>query len=668
MRDSPEMNLGQAWCHAVINFKPMKFADFPFLRYLPFFVFGVLLSRQEIELDILIPVAALVTCWLGYTWVLITGEKAISSFAPAILAYSMLVGGGFILSEVQLKNGQDSVDQRLLSAEMYLGKVQKHDVDKPNSFENQLEVIAFRDSTGWIQSGGKVLIYHKTKVPLLPGQVILVEKHPEAIPAPGFPGEFDYKGFLARGGIHFRQFIGQKFTVLDSSEVSSLRYWMQDFRKMLVGIIEEKVPDPDSQQIASALLLGQQGDLDKEIRDAYSETGTMHILAVSGLHVGIIYAILLFPLKAIKLPKTSRKVYLLLVMLLIWAYALLTGFSPSVIRAATMFSLFTVGQLRERKPHAFNVLAFSAMIMIAFDPGVIDEVGFQLSYLAVAGILLLQPVILRWWLPPNQILEYIWQLTAVSLAAQLATFPLSIFYFHIFPTYFLIANLIIIPLSFLVMQVGILVLVLSWVPFVGEGLGWILSGMIWLQNWITLTIQVFPGGNLERLTISVFGMAFIWVMLTLWANWEWGDRKKMVYLLALLFVIWSGDRLVRELARPSEELLIFYGEKGLLMEFKVGDRYWSWNQDFPTEHIPYSIEPNRIATHRPKFPETALAFEKSTKLWFPVFDLDFDPKQKQVRWHSRAPEKVEQIHPTAPVILTAMDSLKVSRGAFRIVF
>ena len=668
MRDSPEMNLGQAgWSEAII-FKPMKFADFPFLRYLPFFVFGVLLSRQEMGLDILIPVAALAICWLGYTWVLIAGEKPVSSFVPAILAYGMLVGAGFILSKVQLQNASDSVDQRLLTAEMYLAKVQKHDVQKPNSFENQLEVIAFRDSTRWFQAGGKVLIYHKNKVSLLPGQVLLVEKHPEAIPAPVFPDEFDYKGFLARGGIHFRQFIGQKFTLLDSSEVSSMRYWLEDFRKMLVGIIDEKVPDPDSQQIASALLLGQKEDLDKEIRDAYSETGTMHILAVSGLHVGIIYAILLFPLKAIKLSKKFRKVYLILVILLIWAYALLTGFSPSVIRAATMFSLFTAGQLRERKPHSFNVLAFSAMIMIAFDPGVIDEVGFQLSYLAVAGILLLQPLILRWWLPPNQILEYIWQLTAVSLAAQLATFPLSIFYFHIFPTYFLIANLIIIPLSFLVMQVGIPLLVLSWVPFVGEALGWILSGMIWLQNWITLTIQGFPGGNLERLTISVFGMVFIWVMLTLWANWEWGDRRKMVFLIAILFVIWSGDRLLREVAHPTEELLIFSGEKGLLMEFKVGDRHWSWNQNFPTEQIPFSIEPNRITAHRPRFPESTLAIEKGPELWFPIFDLDFDPKEKLVSWHSRAPEKVEQIHPTKPVLFPTMDSLNVTRGAFRIVF
>src|SRR5690606_774747 len=115
------------------------------------------------------------------------------------------------------------------------------------------------------------------------------------------------------------------------------------------------------------------------------------------LHVGIIYAILLFPLKGIQLKSRQRKIYLLTVILLIWTYAVLTGFSPSVIRAATMFSLFTLGQLRERKPSSLNILAFSAMVMIVLDPAVIFEVGFQLSYIAVAGILLIQPLIVRWW-------------------------------------------------------------------------------------------------------------------------------------------------------------------------------------------------------------------------------------------------------------------------------
>jgi competence protein ComEC len=645
----------------------MKFADFPFLRYLPFLVLGVLISGEDLGIPLWIPVSGI---GLGFVWYLflVSKEKSTDLLRPALLGYVMLLLTGFFLSEVQKHNSEESHDPRLSESIFYIARVQKHDIRKTNSFENQLEVIALRDSLGWYPSKGKVLIYHQGKTPLRPGQVIRVEKSPESIPPPTFPNEFDYKGFLARSQIHYRQFVGDRFVVVDSAEVRTSAYWLENFRKKLVGIIDAKVPHPESKQIASALLLGQQQELDKEIRNAYAETGTMHILAVSGLHVGIIYAILLFPLKGIRLKKTPRKIYLVAVVLLIWMYALLTGFSPSVIRAATMFSLFTAGQMRERKPSSFNILAFSAILMIAFDPGVIYEVGFQLSYLAVGGILLLQPLILRWWLPPNQVLEYIWQLTAVSLAAQLATFPLSIYYFHIFPSYFLIANLVIIPLSFLVMQAGIPLLIFSWVPFLGDGLGWLVSWMIWLQNWITFTIQLLPGGNLDRLTIHLAGMILVWALLIFWGNWEFGDRKKMVIAGAILLLIWSGDRIVREMRQPSEELLIFSGEKGMLMDFRVGNKFFSWNPSLPPEQIPFSLDPNRIAQHRPQIPESAIAIENGQAFWFPIWDFQFDPGKRQFTWGNRIPKRVEQISTTSQKELSPSDSLFATFGAFRVVF
>ena len=645
----------------------MKFADFPFLRYLPFLVFGVLISREEPGIPIWILFASIGILWIGYGfWA--GREKNTGLLVPAFLGYGMLFLTGFLLAEIQKKHAIDSFDPRLSQAISYLAKVQKHDVEKPNSQENMLEVIAFRDSLGWVKSKGKVLIYHKSNLPLQPGKVIGVEKSPEAIPAPTFPDEFDYKGFLARSDVHFRQFIGEKYRIVDSSAVDSPIYGLENFRQKLVGIIEAKVPDPQSRQIASALLLGYQEELDKETRNAYAETGTLHILSVSGLHVGILYAILLFPLKGIRLKKASRKAYLLAVVFIIWAYALLTGFSPSVIRSATMFSLFTLGQLRERKPSAFNILAFSAILMIVFDPDVIYEVGFQLSYLAVGGILLLQPLILRWWLPSHPILEYIWQLTAVSLAAQVATFPLSVFYFHIFPTYFLIANLFIVPLSFLVLQVGIPMLLLSWIPVVGDALGVLVSWMIWLQNWITRMIQFFPGGNLDRLNITFLGMMFVWVLLFIWANWEFGDRKRMVYAVTLLFLIWSGTRLVKEIQSPVEELLIFSGEKGMILDFKVGQKYFSWNSDFPPEQISFSIDPNRIAQLRPKTPTTALAVERSSTLWFPVWDFQVDPEKRIFQWGKRMPTRVEQIFRRESKEVMPSDSLFATFGAYRIVF
>ncbi|WP_111671442.1 ComEC/Rec2 family competence protein [Algoriphagus litoralis] len=645
----------------------MRFSDFPFLRYLPFLVAGVVCAQGAVPIPQSVIFLFIGIAWLAYL-ILIWRSNDFTRLSLPILAYVSLFSLGYFLAKNQSGLNDRSWDMRLDEADSYLARVSKHDIEKPNSFENQLEIIAFRDSRGWKKSKGEVLVYHKGKKPLLPGQVLWVANSPEEIPSPIFPDEFDYRGFLAGKNIHFRQFIGEKFKVIDSAEVDLPKYWITNFRKKLGSLIELKVPQPESQQIAAALLLGQKENLDKDIKNAYAETGTMHILAVSGLHVGIIYAILLFPLKGIRLKPNQRKMYLTGVILLIWTYAVLTGFSPSVIRAATMFSLFTAGQMRKRKPSSFNILAFSAILMITLNPAVIFEVGFQLSYAAVAGILLIQPLILRYWLPPNRVMEYCWQLTTVSIAAQLATFPLSVYYFHIFPSYFLLANLVVIPLSFIVMSVGIAFLSLSWVPGLVDLLGWAVGGLIWLQNWLTRAIQFFPGGNLDRLTITISGMILVWGICIVWANWEFGNRRKMVYLTLFLFSVWSGERLYREINRADQELLIFSGEKGILLDFTLGNRHFSWNESFPPEQISYAIDPNRIAEQRPQVIEPSLASENDSLVQFPVWDLAMNPTSKTFFWNKQKPKRIQEITQSTIREREVIDSLRVSIGAFRVVF
>jgi competence protein ComEC len=645
----------------------MSFSDFPFLRYLPFLVLGVLLSQNGAPISVGTISALIGLCLASYGF-LVFRKKDFNRIFPAFLAYAMLVLVGVLFSKIQGRAEGELLDEKLVHCESYLARVEKHDVPKPNSNENLLEVIQVRDSLGWHPSKGKVLIYHKGKSSLLPGQVIWVDKSPETIPPPIFPDEFDYRGYLARKDILYRQFIGEKYTVVDSSAMADPKYWLLNTRKKLAEVIVSKVPDPHSQQIATALLLGQKDNLDREIRSAYTETGTMHILAVSGLHVGIIYAILLFPLSVIQLKPQQKKIYLTTVILLIWTYAVLTGLSPSVVRAATMFSLFTAGQMRARRPSSWNILCFSAMLMIVINPSVIYDVGFQLSYLAVGGILLLQPLILPWWLPSNRVLEYLWQLTAVSLAAQFATFPLSILYFHIFPNYFLIANLVIIPLSFLVMNSGILMLALSWVPWVGDGLGRLVNWLIWLQNWITQYIQQLPGGSMERLTISFSAMALIWGTLIIWADWQWGDRKKLVMGFICLYFIWSTERLIREIYRPAKEMIIFSAEKGLLIDLTTGYNTHSWNEDLPPEQITFSIEPNRIAQHRAQFPVPLVTLASDGSRWFPDHDFHFSPPDRRFVWGKTKPVRIERISRSGSEVLELSDSLFANNGAFRIVF
>lgn len=601
----------------------MRFSDFPFLRYLPFFILGIILNSW-IRISWNISFLFLGGLWISYWFLLIKKSHARTNLA-ASLAYVMLLVLGMGIAELRSKSG--NTQQSISSSKSYVAKVLQYDVPKPNSKENLLEVIGTTDSSLWEKSSGKVILYHQTE--LLPGQVIFIKQAPEEIDPPSFPDEFNYRDFLARKGIQYRQFT-RKSPLYLGEEKGMLEFWVLEFRRSLSQILDDHLKIPESKQIAQALLLGEKDGLDRELRKAYAETGTMHILAVSGLHVGIIYSILLFPLRGVNPKSKIRKVYLFGVMILIWLYALLTGFSPSVIRASFMFSLFSLGQMRERKPSVWNILAFSAIVMIAINPEVIHEVGFQLSYTAVAGIVGLQPLIVRWWQPQSRLLEYFWQLVAVSLAAQLATFPLTLYYFHIFPTYFLLANLVVIPMAFVSMILGLGLLGMSWIPGVGGFLGFLLDHWIGFQNGINTFFQSLPGGVQERLTISILGMICVWGFLLIWGNWEWGNRRRLVYFGAILLGLWRLEVLIQEFFRAPEEIQLFSKNGKTLIQSRIGSHVLVWNQDFPTDQISYAIDPFRIQQNIPQMPENLHGIRQEERLIFPGLGFGYSLHSKEL--------------------------------------
>jgi len=645
----------------------MRFSDYPFLKYLPLLIGGILLADSFEFLRVkTISIIALILV-LSYFLLINLKTNQTRLQVLSLIGYLLIFSFGILLSRYQKEQAAFlALDEPF---ESYLAEVRQFDLQKPNSFENLLEIIAIKSDSEWKAASGLVIIYHQAPEPLLPGQVIRVSKAAERIGVPKNPYEFDYRAFLARKGIHFRQFIGKDFQVLEKVGESSLEFILVNFRNHLATRLGDQIPDPQSKQIALALLLGQKQSLDRDLREGYVQAGVMHILAVSGLHVGIIYALFLGLLKPLRLSKKWSRIYLLFVVLLIWAYAIVTGLSPSVVRAATMFSLLSLGQLRERKPSIFNILAFSAMLMIVVNPEVIKEVGFQLSYLAVAGIVLIQPLILNWWLPRNRILEYFWQLTAVSLAAQLATFPLSVFYFHLFPTYFLLGNLLIIPLAFLIMQAGVPLVLFGWIPFFGDGLGWLLSKLIGFQNQLIQLLQVLPWGKIDRLTISPLSMILFWMALLVWSAWETGNRKQLIYLSFTVFSIWSGLRFFEALNRPAQELVIYQGKKGQVFDFSFEKKLFAWNQGIDQEELSFVVDPNRISNQLPQIPDTMIGILETASIiqLFPL-NVSYNQKTSEIYFPIQKPKDVAIWSEGEWKSSSKRDTLKLGDAAFRILF
>lgn len=642
----------------------MRFSDFPFLRYLPFLLLGVFLSKTGWIIPWQWPLILLLVLMFSYGFLAV---KSKSLTLLSGLGYLQMLVLGFFCSLLHLQSSPDWSKSPV--EKEYIAEVQNYDLIKPNSFENLLEIKFVKSDSQWLSASGKVLIYHQSNTMLEPGELIWIQNPPEEIPAAINPYEFDYRGYLAKKDIRYRQFIGNGFRRIDSSSGNSLRFWMAHWRQKMSTMLRETIPGERAQQIALALLLGQKQQLDRDTKKAYSEAGVMHVLAVSGLHVGILVGVLLLLIKPLRLSKRAKKGYLIGVLLIIWAYAMLTGMAPSVIRASVMFSLLTLGQLRERKPSIFNILAFSAILMIVFNPDVIFEVGFQLSYTAVAGIVLIQPLIARLWIPSNLVLEYLWQLAAVSIAAQLATFPLSVFYFHTFPTWFLLANMLVIPLTFVIMQLGIPLMILGWIPALGKILGFVLGLLLELEIWILDGFKLLPWTAIDFLSISIYSMLLIWAFLLLWAAWDSFSKKAIIRLALILIVAWGGINFWKELHRPSRQAVFYAADSVWFVDFWENQKLRSWNYQVKDESLDFIIKPNRIQNQWAVLPEPLIGFQSAaSQIYFPEVDLEvladqnlfFGPllhKGKLQKWENGVWQDEN-----------SRDSLKVQGAAFRIIF
>ncbi|MBN3522131.1 ComEC/Rec2 family competence protein [Algoriphagus lutimaris] len=643
----------------------MRFSDFPFLRYLPFFIAGIFTGKAWAN-DPTVILIALIGTWILYAGLLIYSPHQFRKLKNAVLAYSML----FLFGNWISQNGINSSEKiNWNGVDGYLAEVINYDEEKPNSFENVLKIKSILKGGIWENKSGQVVIYHQSKIPLLPGNMVWIPSNPETIPSPSNPYEFNYSGYLERRGILYRQFLKKEVVVINNSSPYFSLYFFKHLRNRLSKFLESKIPDRASNQIAQAILLGQKQFLEKDLKQAYSQTGVMHLLAVSGLHVGIIYALLMVVIKPFGLKKVALKTYLWWVIVLIWVYAVLTGMSPSVVRAAIMFSLLTMGQMRERKPSIFNVLAFSAMLMITFNPQVIFEVGFQLSYLAVAGIALLQPKLLRLWQPDHQWQEYLWQLLTVSMAAQLATFPLTISYFHSFPTYFLIGNLLIIPITFLILQIGVPLLFFGWIPLLGDMMGYLVGKLVTIQNFLVVSIQGLPFSNFARLTISLYTLLGVWLALLIWVSWDYYPKRKLVWLSLILCFSWAGFEVYSYFKSPQEELIIYHTTQGMMLDYAYSGKVQSWNEGINPQDISYQIDPYRVQKNWDVIPDSLFFIKEiGGVLRFPSNKFKIDSQEKKLYLNDPLSIAIQKWENDKWVELPSSNQISFEGAAFRVLF
>lgn len=278
---------------------------------------------------------------------------------------------------------------------------------------------------------------------------------------PKNPNQFDYSSYLRN-----KQIYGQLYADATDIKVSTLVkkdiwYYTAQIRNTIIDNLRRDGFHSTELNVAVALILGQQQDIDPEIIQDYQYAGAVHILSVSGLHIGFILLFVTFLLKPFPNNRKGSLLKLFVILSSLWLFGILAGLSPSVVRSVTMFSFVAIGQHLRRSVNIYHTLLVSILLILLVQPAFLFDVGFQLSYLALFFILWFHPVLSKIWEPKNKISKYIWDILSVSFAAQIGTLPLSLYYFHQFPGLFFITNLVIIPLTGFIMGLGVFVMVLA---------------------------------------------------------------------------------------------------------------------------------------------------------------------------------------------------------------
>ncbi|SHG63346.1 ComEC/Rec2 family competence protein [Winogradskyella jejuensis] len=386
---------------------------------------------------------------------------------------------------------------------------------KPDNYN--LKYIAEIISLNDIKASGKVLLNlqkDSTLYDLGIGEFYFTNSQLSQVSGPKNPFQFDYRNYLKKRNIHHQIYLDSNELIKLEGHSTSIATYADAFRTQVNFKLEKAGFKPDTLAIINALLLGQRQDISPEIYNNYVNAGTIHILAVSGLHVGIIFIILTYLLRPLHRLKYGKHILKpILILLVLWSFAFIAGLSPSVTRAVTMFSIITFAQFLRRPTNIYNTITISAFILLFLKPIYLFDVGFQMSYLAVLAIVSIQPMLYKLWTPNYKVVDYFWQIFTVTIAAQLGVAPISLFYFHQFPGLFFVSNLVIIPVLGVILGVGILVILLALIDILpsilAKGFGFIIES---LNNFIAWIAQ-FENFLLRDISFSIYHVLASYLMI-----------------------------------------------------------------------------------------------------------------------------------------------------------
>ncbi len=553
-------------------------------------VLGILIGHYA-DIGIAIPLGLTLVSLLALAIIAFTQKKAESIYFGLLTTFTTVGLGILTMALAQPKNFPDHYSHQDIAAygtwELKVTKVLK-----PTSFSDRYiaKVLSYNSK----KSSGKVILNYPIDIPRKKLQIdneLIVFNSAENIKPPLNPHQFNYKKYLGNLGVYHQIRINHENHFFLKKSSSTIKGYSALVRTKIISKLKNFNFGKDEIGIIQALFLRQRDDISEATYSNYKDAGAVHILAVSGLHIGILLLFLEFLLRPLKILPKGKTIKLLVIVFFLWGFAFLAGLSASVVRAVTMFSFVAYALYLNRPSNTFNILALSMFfILLVFDPMLLFDVGFQMSYAAVFAIVWIYPLFQKFWYPKNWAMRYLWQLLSVSIAAQVGVLPISLYYFHQFPGLFFISNLLVVPCLGLILGFGITIIFLILLDIAPDFLIGFYNSMIGLMNavigWVAQQ-ETFIFKNISFDAVQMT-LAYCLCIASIWAFTK-PKFKHIVATLACIMGLQFWSLYLGHTIKQKEIFFIGHQSKNSLLVFQKGNELRLFSTD--------TISSTRITTN-----------------------------------------------------------------------
>ncbi len=533
----------------------------PFLRLLPPLVAGIVVYSGYVAEYATWIVSAAIFSFIIF--VVTSFARRQTDFTRAIifisLQFSLFFTAWLSCYYNDVRNHWYWMGNSINTADGYVARLVQAPAEKEKTWKLEVDVTNSVDSDRVTAVNGRAFVYvYKYDAPALKeGDVIVLPNKWQRITNRGNPYEFDYSSYCARNNIYYQQFVPAKDIVIHQYADESSLPWIRRVHHWCIRQLEWHIKDRATLGLLKAMLFNDRDMLDGELADAYAQTGIVHIIAISGGHITIFFVLVAFLLGWIR-HKKYRWVKYIAAIPLIWLYVVVAGAPPSAVRAATMFSILGIGFALQKTPNGINQLLATAFLLLMVNPMWLYDIGFQLSFVAVLSIMLFYRPVYKWWSPVNKITRMLWGAVAVSIAAEILVAPLVIYYFHLFPLQFIIANVLAYMFMGVILVLGMVLIVVSSIYPVAHFIAEVTTV---LSNWfnkLVYALQHLNFDSLHRLTLTELQLVLVYVVVSGITMFILKKSKPAFFAAGIALVLFIASVCFVYMRTLQQEMLIVY--------------------------------------------------------------------------------------------------------------